>query len=101
MAKQVIWTNTAREARRQILEYWIHHNGSNIYSKKLSQLIRKKVRLIQSESYMGKPTDFENVRVSLISHFSLFYKVNKDNIIIVGIWDNRRNPEGLYQNLEL
>ena len=101
MAKQVIWTNTAKEARRQILEYWIYHNGSNIYSKKLSQLIRKKVRLIQSKSYMGKPTDFENVRVSLISHFSLFYKVNKDNIIIVGIWDNRRNPEGLHQNLEL
>ncbi|MGN6340391.1 MAG: type II toxin-antitoxin system RelE/ParE family toxin [Ginsengibacter sp.] len=101
MAKQVIWTNTAKKARREILQYWIHRNGSNAYSKKLSQLIRKKVRLIQSQHYLGKPTDIENVRVSLISHFSLFYKVNNQNIIIVGIWDNRRNPEDLHKNLEL
>ena len=101
MANQIIWTNTAKEARREILQYWIRRNRSNVYSKKLSQLIRKKVKLIQSEHYLGKPTDFENVRVSLISHFSLFYKVNKDNIIIVGIWDNRRNPEDLRKNIEL
>jgi hypothetical protein len=84
-----------------MFQYWIRHNGSNVYSKKLSQLIRKKVKLIQSEDYLGEPTDFENVRVSLISHFSLFYKANKDNIIIVGIWDNRRNPEDLRKNIEL
>ena len=101
MAKQVIWTNTAKQARKEILQYWIRYNGSNIYSKKLSQLIRRKVKLIQSECYLGKPTDFDDVRVSLISHFSLFYKVNEINIIIVGVWDNRRNPEDLHKNLEL
>lgn len=100
MAKQIIWTNTAKKARREILQYWIRHNGSNVYSKKLSQLIREKVLLIQSEHYLGKPTDFKDVRVSLIKNFSLFYKVNKENIIIVGIWDNRRNPEDLHKNLE-
>jgi hypothetical protein len=36
MAKRIIWTNTAKKARREILQYWINHNGSNIYSKKLS-----------------------------------------------------------------
>lgn len=101
MAKRIIWTNTAKKARREILEYWIDHNGSNIYSKKLSQLFRKKVALLKSEHYQGKPTDFENIRVSLVNNFSLFYKINKNNIIIVGIWDNRRNPEDLHKNLEL
>lgn len=24
MTKQVIWTNTAKKARREILQYWIH-----------------------------------------------------------------------------
>ena len=42
MAKQVIWTNSAKKARNEIRRYWIHRNGSNAYSKKLSQLIRKK-----------------------------------------------------------
>ena len=101
MAKRVIWTNTAREARRNILEYWIIHNGSKAYSKKLSKLFKKKISLIQSEHYQGKPTDFKNVRVSLVRNFSIFYKTNEDSVIIVGIWDNRRNPDDLLKNLEL
>lgn len=101
MAKRVIWTNTSKKARREILEYWIKRNHSNSYSKKLSKLFRKKTALLQSEAYLGKPTDFENVRVSLVNNYSLFYKVDREVIIIVGIWDNRRNPEDLRKNLEL
>jgi hypothetical protein len=41
------------------------------------------------------------VRVSLVSHFSIFYKVQDKEIIIVGVWDNRRNPEDLHANLEM
>ena len=62
---------------------------------------KKKIALISSEQYLGKPTDFENVRVSLVEKLSLFYKVESNNIIIVGIWDNRRNPKDLLENLEL
>jgi len=49
------------------------------------ELLKKKIALISSEHYLGKPTDFENVRVSLVENFSLFYKVDSNNIIIVGI----------------
>ncbi len=101
MAKRIVWTNTARKARRDILEYWIKHNGTNTYSKKLSTLFRIKVALLQSGHYLGKPTDFNDVRVSLVSHFSIFYKVRDEEIVIVGIWDNRRNPDDLHKNLEL
>ena len=75
MVKRIVWTNTAKNARRDILEYWIKHNGSNTYSKNLSILFRIKVALLQSGHYLGKPTDFKDVRVSLVSHFSIFYKV--------------------------
>lgn len=101
MAKPVIWTKTAKKARREILEYWINHNRSDVYSKKLSRLFKKKIGLIRSQQYCGKPTDFENVRVSLVDNFSLFYKVEDHRIIIVGLWDNRRNPKDLIKNLEL
>jgi len=101
MAKRVVWTNTARKARREILEYWIRHNGNNTYSQKLAKLFRIKVALLQSGHYLGKPTDFKDVRVSLVSHFSIFYKVGDEIIIVVGIWDNRRNPDDLHRNLEL
>lgn len=101
MAKRVVWTITAKKARRNILEYWIKHNGSNTYSKRLSKLFKVKVALLQSEQYLGKPTNFLRVRVSLVSHFSIFYEVTDTEIVIVGIWDNRRNPDDLRKNLEL
>ena len=43
MAKRVIWTKTARDARREILEYWIARNRSNTYSKKLLILFKEKI----------------------------------------------------------
>ena len=43
MAKRVIWTATAKKARREILEYWMIRNESNAYSKKLSLLFREKI----------------------------------------------------------
>jgi len=96
-----MWTSTAKEARKDILEYWFRHNGSKEYSGKLSKLIKKKIELISALNYLGKPTDFEDVRVSLVSHFSIFYKVTEEQIIIVGLWDNRRNPNDLHKNLEI
>ncbi len=99
MAKRVIWTNTAK-TRRNILEYWITHNQSKTYSKKLSVLLKEKIDLIKSQNYIGKPTNFDDIRATLISHFTIFYKTGINEIIIVGIWDNRRNPDDLLKNLE-
>lgn len=100
MVKRAIWTLTAKNARRDILQYWIRHNGSNTYSKKLSNLFKERVNLLRSQGYLGKPTDFKDIRVTIISHFSLFYKVTPTDIIIVGLWDNRRNPDDLHENIE-
>ena len=101
MAKRIVWTNTAAKARREMLEYWITHNGSKTYSKKLSALFRERVDLIKEQNYLGKPTDISGIRVTLVSHFSIFYKVDGNDITIVGLWDNRRNPDDLLENLEL
>jgi plasmid stabilization system protein ParE len=101
MVKRVIWTETAKKSRREILNYWILRNKSKTYSKKLSALFKEKVELLKSQHYQGKPTDFKGVRATLVSHFSIFYKVNPTEIIVVGIWDNRRNPDDLIKNLQL
>jgi toxin YoeB len=100
MAKRVVWTNTAKKARQEILEYWIAHNRTKTYSKKLSQLFRERIGLLKSQHYIGKPTDYDKVRATLVSHFTIFYKATGTEIIIVGLWDNRRNPDDLRKNLE-
>ena len=101
MAKRVSWTETAKKARREILDYWLQQNNSKTYSRKLSTLLKRKVELIRSQNYVGKPTNYKDVRATLVHHFTLFYKVTEQEIIIVGIWDNRRNPDDLYKNIEL
>jgi hypothetical protein len=100
MAKRVVWTNTAKKSRQEILEYWAVRNKSKTYPRKLSLLFTEKVNLIKSENYVGKPTNFDAVRATLVSHFTIFYKLTIDEIIIVGIWDNRRNPDDLRKSLE-
>jgi len=101
MAKRVIWTDTAKKPRRSILECWISRNNSSIYSRRLPKLFRIKISLLQAEKYLGKPTDLKDVRVSLVSYFSIFYSVTNSEIFIVGIWDNRRNADDLRRNLEI
>ena len=101
MAKRVIWTDTAKKARRSILECWISRNSSSIYSRRLPKLFRIKISLLQSEKYLGKPTDFKDIRVSLVIHFSIFCRVTDSEIVNVGIWDNCRNPDDLRRKLEI
>jgi len=85
MVKRVVWTKTARNARREILEYWITHNRSKIYFGKLFNLFKEKIELLKSGNYIGKPTGFDEVRGTLVNHFSIFYKITSSQIIIVGI----------------
>lgn len=101
MAKSVVWTETAQKSRHEILKYWHWHNKSKEYPRKLSKLFREQIDLLQEQYYLGKPTDFEDVRVTLVSHFSIFFKVTDTQIIIVGLWDNRRNPDDLHKNLSI
>lgn len=99
MAKRIIWTQTAQQERKKILEFWIIHNKSKTYSRKLSKQFKERTAYLSEYNYTGKVTDFKDVRVTLIAHFSIFYKIKTNEIIIVGLWDNRRNPDDLQKNL--
>jgi len=101
MVKRVVWTKTARNARREILEYWITHNRSKTYPRKLSCLFKEKIEMLKSQSYLGKPTGFDEVRGTLVNHFIIFYKITSSQIITVAIWDNRTNPDDLHKNPQL
>ncbi len=101
MATRVIWTTAAQLARKSILEFWIENNKSKTYSRKLSKQFRARTFYLSEHNYVGKPTGFKDVKVTFVAHFSMFYKVNPTEIIIVGLWDNRRNPDDLQKNLAL
>ena len=101
MAKRVVvWTITASKQRREILRYWTIKNGSTLYAEKLVRLIKVRIRAISRNPDIFKSTTFEDIRVSSLGHFSLYYKTTETTIIIVAFWDNRQDPKKLLEDIK-
>ena len=99
MAKPIIWSSQAHHDRRQILQFWIDHNQSVNYSLKLNELFKKAIALISEYPQIGRPTDFENVRVKTVKEYQIFYQEFRDSISILTFWDTRQNPDELKNRL--
>ena len=97
VGRKVIWTETAAKQRRLILEYWLQRNQSATYSLKLLELSNEKAEIIAENPLIYKTSEFPNMRVAAMGHFSLFYKTNDDNVIITAFWDNRQDPKKLLE----
>lgn len=95
MAKKVIWTVRALNDRKNILQYWINRNKSNNYSIKLDNLFRESVSLISNFPEIGKVTNDKAVRIKIIKDYFILYQTYDTEIIILTIWDSRRDPEKL------
>jgi plasmid stabilization system protein ParE len=96
MAKRkIIWTQTAAKQRREILSYWTERNKSTTYAETLIEITAKHLKVICKNPEAFKETDFYEVRESAMGHFSLFYKITPNQIIIMAFWDNRQDPKKL------
>jgi plasmid stabilization system protein ParE len=95
MAKKIIWTQKANLERKEILEYWINRNKSKNFSIKLNKLIVETLRNTSLNPNIGRNSDIENVKIKIIRDYLLFYEVHIDEIVVLCIWDGRRNPTKL------
>lgn len=101
MAKRtVVWTKTAIQQRRSIFTYWNQRNGSTNYSKKLLKFIRARVNQLVQQPFSGKETELESLRITSLGHFSIVYKITETQIVIVGFWDTRQDPQKLLDTLK-
>jgi plasmid stabilization system protein ParE len=98
MAKRIVWTIDARNDRREIMEYWFNRTGSKNYSRKLAHQFREATRYISQHNYLGRATNLENVRVTVIGHYLLFYRLSENLLEVISLFDSRQNPAKL--NLE-
>jgi len=92
---KIFWTEMAIKQRNYVFEYWNEKNKSTEYSKKLNVKIIERISLLKSQPKLGKRTDFKDVRVVSMGHYSILYKFNTQNVIITGFWDNRQDPSKL------
>jgi toxin YoeB len=93
MVKQVVWSNKAQQDRKDILGYWRQRNKSNAYSKKLNELFKEAIKIISDFPKIGKPTDFENVRIKIVRDYFVIYEESEKHIYILTVWDSRQDPE--------
>jgi plasmid stabilization system protein ParE len=70
-------------------------NGNKEYSKKLNKNIQTTINLIAINPFLGRKSDFENIRVFVLKTYKIFYQVENDAITIHLIWDTRQNHDKL------
>lgn len=95
MAKQVVWSPRSRRELNEILEFWIQHNKSNSYSKKLTKLFEEATQLISQHPNMGRVTNDKTARFKVVRDYLMIYEEVNDKIYILTIWDGRQDPEKL------
>lgn len=101
MAKRaVVWTRTADIQFVGILQFWVEKNKSNSYSKKLMGLVSDRTKQIAKNPSLYKLADFKDTRVASFGHFSNYYRVFDDSIIVTAFWDNRQDPKRLLKILK-
>jgi plasmid stabilization system protein ParE len=93
MAKYKIeWSIEARLDLIDILEFYINRNSSNSYSKKLNSKINRSLKLITNNPLIGLKSQIESVRVLITGDYQIVYEISDKIILIVMIWDCRRDP---------
>ena len=92
MAKGLRWSTRAKRELYDILEFWKINNQSPSYSIKLLKRINESLSLIRENNYLGKRTSDATVRITIVEHFLIYYEVLDTEILVITIFDARRNP---------
>jgi hypothetical protein len=66
----------------------------------LLRLSNEKAELVAANPMIYKTAEFIDTRVAAMGHFSLFYKITEEAIIITAFWDNRQDPKELLELLQ-
>lgn len=88
MAKQVIWTDTARQERQKILESFFKRDGHKRECKKLAFLIRSNVKFLSNYNFGGIESNYPGMRETTCGPCTLFYKIRASSITVTGIFEN-------------
>jgi toxin YoeB len=90
--RKIVWSLQAKNNRVQILEYWIEHNNSSEYSRKLNTLFKQAAELISEYPSIGKLSGDKQARIKIVRDYWIVYDVSDSMIFILAIFDSRQNP---------
>ena len=90
---KIKWSIEARLDLIDILDFYIIRNKSAEYSKKLNSKINNSIKFIIKNPLIGLQTQIVSVRAFITGDYQIIYEIVDDLIIIIMIWDCRRDPE--------
>ena len=95
MAQKIVWSKDAQDDFLATLGYYAERNGTKTYSEKLAGQIQEATERLREHPLLGRPTNDEKVRIMRQGNYQIYYELKKDEIVILVVWDMRRNPEEL------
>jgi hypothetical protein len=93
MVKKVTWTKVAEIQLEEIFTYWIDRTKSYSYSIKISTLIYERLNWIAKVKFKDKKTTTENIFITFIRDFGIFYEYTDSELFVYTVWDIRSNPD--------
>lgn len=90
---KIDWSHEAKLDLLDILEFYIKRNGTATYSKKINSKINRNIKLLSKNPYLGTQSEYDTVRVLVTGDYQIIYEIFNQLILIIMIWDCRRNPE--------
>lgn len=95
MVERIIWARNAIEDKIRILDYWHKRTGTKTYSKKLDESLKNTIINLLHFPKMGRRLPDSEFRFIVKDHYQIFYKLVDHEIMILHLWDSRRNPDCL------
>jgi len=89
MVRRIVWSEHAEKIFFKILEFYFIRNKSKIYSKKLNSEIKKLIKFLEKQPFLGRKTDEPKIRVLTKGNYKIFYEIKPEEIFILLIWDTR------------
>lgn len=69
-------------------------------SRRLNLGTGERIHLLKSQPAIGISTGISYIETIFMEHYSIFYKIKIPKPFIIGFWDNRQDPEKLFEFLE-
>src|SRR5690606_21500796 len=91
--RRIGWTKSAHLERIEILNYWFNKTKSKAYSKKLNKLFSETIKLLVTHPESDRITKYNSRRITTVRDYLIFYEFTITELIILSVWDTRRNEK--------
>jgi plasmid stabilization system protein ParE len=99
MSKRIVWSERARKDLIGIKAFYDKRNKSTDYSTKLLKAFRQSTLFIQKFPLVSIRTDRDNTRGIVVMGHILFFEIMENDIVILTVWDGKRDPDQLREIL--